>query len=54
VEVSYQEIQKSPVYSSGYALRFPRIERIRFDKGPEEADTLKRLEELYKSQGKSG
>jgi DNA ligase-1 len=54
VEVSYQEIQKSPVYTSGYALRFPRIERIRFDKGPEEADTLKRLEELYKSQGKSG
>jgi DNA ligase-1 len=54
VEVSYQEIQKSPVYTSGYALRFPRIERIRFDKGPEETDTLKRLEELYKSQGKSG
>ncbi|MEM0481153.1 MAG: ATP-dependent DNA ligase [Candidatus Aenigmatarchaeota archaeon] len=54
VEVSYQEIQKSPTYTSGYALRFPRVERIRFDKGPEEADTLKRLEELYKSQGKSG
>ena len=54
VEVSYQEIQKSPTYSSGYALRFPRIERIRFDKGPNEVDTLSRLEELYKSQGKSG
>lgn len=54
VEVSYQEIQKSPTYTSGYALRFPRIERIREDKGVNEIDTLKRLEELYKSQGKSG
>ncbi|MEM5882510.1 MAG: ATP-dependent DNA ligase [Candidatus Aenigmatarchaeota archaeon] len=54
VEVSYQEIQKSPTYSSGYALRFPRIERIREDKGVNEIDTLKRLEDLYKSQGKVG
>ncbi|MEM5821327.1 MAG: DNA ligase, partial [Candidatus Aenigmatarchaeota archaeon] len=54
VEVSYQEIQKSPTYTSGYALRFPRIERIREDKSVNEIDTLKRLEELYKSQGKSG
>ncbi len=54
VEVSYQEIQVSPKYSSGYALRFPRIERIRFDKGPEEADTIDRLIELFKSQGKKG
>ncbi|MEM5830747.1 MAG: ATP-dependent DNA ligase [Candidatus Aenigmatarchaeota archaeon] len=54
VEVSYQEIQKSPNYTSGYALRFPRIERIREDKSVNEIDTLKRLEELYKSQGKAG
>ena len=54
VEVSYQEIQKSPKYESGYALRFPRIERIRIDKSPEEADTIDRLIELYKSQGKAG
>lgn len=54
VEVSYQEIQKSPKYESGYALRFPRIERIRIDKDPEEADTIQRLIELYKSQGRAG
>ncbi len=54
VEVGYQEIQKSPNYESGYALRFPRLVRIRDDKGPEEADTIQRLIELYKSQGKEG
>ena len=54
VEVAYQEIQKSPNYESGYALRFPRLVRIRDDKGPEEADTIQRLKDLYKSQGKEG
>jgi len=52
VEVAYEEIQKSPNYESGYALRFPRIIRIRFDKGPEQADTLDRLKRLYGQQGK--
>jgi DNA ligase-1 len=50
VEVAYEEIQKSPTYSSGYALRFPRLIRIRFDKGPEEADDLERLEKIFKIQ----
>jgi len=54
VEVAFQEIQKSPNYSSGYALRFPRLVRIREDKGPEEADTIERLIELFKSQGLRG
>ncbi len=54
VEVSYQEIQKSPKYTSGYALRFPRLVRVRLDKAPEEADTIQRLEMLFKSQGKFG
>ncbi|MEM7825877.1 MAG: ATP-dependent DNA ligase [Candidatus Aenigmatarchaeota archaeon] len=54
VEVAFQEIQKSPNYSSGYALRFPRLVRIREDKGPEEADTIERLTELFKSQGLRG
>jgi DNA ligase-1 len=52
VEVAYEEIQKSPNYESGFALRFPRILRIRFDKGPGQADTLERLERLYGQQGK--
>jgi DNA ligase-1 len=47
VEVAYEEIQKSPNYASGYALRFPRVVRIRFDRKPEDADTLERIEKLY-------
>jgi len=55
VEVAYEEIQESPHYSSGYALRFPRLVRERTqDKGPEEADTIARVKELFKSQGKRG
>ncbi|HDH91347.1 MAG TPA: DNA ligase, partial [Candidatus Aenigmarchaeota archaeon] len=54
IEVAYQEIQKSPNYESGFALRFPRFVRIRYDKGVEEADTLERVKQLYLSQGKVG
>ena len=51
VEVAYEEIQKSPNYSSGYALRFPRIVRLRTsDKTAEQADTLERLKRLYGQQ----
>lgn len=46
VEVAYEEIQKSPNYESGYALRFPRVVRFREDKSPEEADDLNRLYEI--------
>ena len=46
VEVAYEEIQKSPTYSSGYALRFPRLVRIRTDKGLEDLDTVSRIDEL--------
>ncbi|MHA1590485.1 MAG: ATP-dependent DNA ligase [Candidatus Njordarchaeales archaeon] len=50
VEVAFNEIQKSPKYKSGYALRFARIIKIRDDKGPEEANTIQEIEELYKKQ----
>jgi DNA ligase-1 len=50
IEIAYEEIQKSPTYSSGYALRFPRLLRLRIDKGPEETDTIQRLEYIYKLQ----
>lgn len=49
VEVEYEEIQSSPSYSSGYALRFPRLKAVRDD--IEEADTVKRVKELYSQQG---
>ncbi len=49
-EVAYQEIQKSPKYESGYALRFPRFVRLRDDKSAEEADTIERVARLYEMQ----
>ena len=45
-EVGYEEIQRSPTYESGYALRFPRFVAVRDDKGPDDADTLERIERL--------
>ncbi|HZA56940.1 MAG TPA: ATP-dependent DNA ligase [Candidatus Udaeobacter sp.] len=50
VEVAYNEIQRSPQYSSGFALRFARITRIREDKGPEQVTTLSELQALYERQ----
>ncbi len=50
VEVAYNEIQRSPHYPSGFALRFARIARIREDKGPQDVDTYARLKELYAKQ----
>ena len=50
VEVLYNEVQKSPTYKSGVALRFARIGRIRNDKTPEEADTIQRVREIYEKQ----
>ncbi|HEX8087590.1 MAG TPA: DNA ligase, partial [Blastocatellia bacterium] len=48
LEVDFQGIQKTPRYSSGYALRIPRFKRERVDKGIREADSLERLVRLYK------
>jgi DNA ligase-1 len=50
VEVAFNEIQRSPHYESGYALRFARVTRIREDKPAEEADTLQTVEEFYEKQ----
>ena len=50
VEVDYNEIQRSPTYPSGFALRFARIARIRPDKAPGQATTLEELRGLYERQ----
>jgi DNA ligase-1 len=50
LEVAYEEIQTSPEYDSGYALRFPRFEGFRDDVGVTEVDGLDRVESLYESQ----
>lgn len=47
LEVAFDSIQHSGRHLSGYALRFPRIVRIRDDKPVEEIDTLQRVAELY-------
>jgi DNA ligase-1 len=50
VEVTYNEIQKSPKYKCGMTLRFARINRIREDKTPDEADTIQYVREIYEKQ----
>ncbi|MFA6022913.1 MAG: ATP-dependent DNA ligase [Candidatus Pacearchaeota archaeon] len=50
VAIIYQEIQKSPTYSSGYALRFPRVVALRPDKSVSEIATLKDIEKEYEGQ----
>jgi DNA ligase-1 len=50
LEVAFNNIMRSGRHASGFALRFPRILRIRDDKPLEEIDTLDRVEEIYQSQ----
>jgi DNA ligase-1 len=50
LEVAFNNVMKSDRHESGYALRFPRIVRLRPDKSPEDADTLERAAEIYASQ----
>ncbi len=50
VEVFYNEVQESPKYKSGMALRFARINRIREDKDPQQADTIQKVREIYERQ----
>lgn len=45
-EVAFDAVQRSSRHKSGYALRFPRISRIRWDKPAQEADQLPVLETL--------
>ncbi|MBS3132041.1 ATP-dependent DNA ligase [Candidatus Woesearchaeota archaeon] len=52
IEVGYEEIQKSPTYSSGYALRFPRVICLREEKSLSEITTLEQVEEAYGGQKK--
>jgi len=46
LEVAFEGLQRSTRHKSGLAMRFPRINRLRWDKPPGEADRLERLEGL--------
>jgi len=50
VEATYQEIQETDEYTSGYALRVPKVVRFRPDKKVEEIDDLGKLKKLYELQ----
>ena len=50
LEVAFNNMMRSDRHESGYALRFPRIVRLRPDKSPEDADTIERAREIYESQ----
>jgi ATP-dependent DNA ligase len=54
LEVAFNNMTRSDRHSSGFALRFPRIVRLRPDKPPQEIDTLKTVEEIYERQSKPG
>jgi DNA ligase 1 len=52
LEVAFNNMMRSERHESGYALRFPRIVRLRPDKSAEEADTIERVKEIYEKQQK--
>jgi DNA ligase-1 len=54
VEVAFNNVQRSPVYASGLALRFARVKRYRDDKTPLEADTVDRVRAILDAEERSG
>jgi DNA ligase-1 len=50
LEVAFNNIMRSDRHASGFAMRFPRILRLRDDKPLDEIDTLDSVEEIYQSQ----
>ena len=53
LEVAFNNMMRSDRHESGFALRFPRIVRLRPDKLPEDADTIETAGEIYEKQEKS-
>jgi ATP-dependent DNA ligase I len=51
LEVAFNNMMRSDRHNSGYALRFPRIVRLRPDKLPEGADTIETVKEVFDRQG---
>jgi DNA ligase-1 len=53
IEVAFNAVMVSDRHNSGFALRFPRIVRLRPDKTPEQIDTLERVREIFERQKKN-
>jgi DNA ligase-1 len=51
VEIAVNEIQESPQYPGGMALRFARVKRYRPDKPAAQADTLDAVRALFERRG---
>ena len=47
VEIAFNDLQESPHYPGGLALRFARLKGYRPDKRPEEADTIDTVRAIY-------
>lgn len=54
LEIAFDGVQRSKRHKSGFALRFPRIARIRDDKTAEQADTLENVQAIYAAQLETG
>jgi len=50
LEIAFDRIQESSRHKSGYALRFPRIVRIRDDKNPDQISTIDEVRRIYEGQ----
>jgi DNA ligase-1 len=54
VEIAFNELQSSPQYPGGMALRFARVKRYREDKRPEDADTIEAVREIFARRASGG
>jgi DNA ligase-1 len=54
VEVAFSDVQESPHYPGGLALRFARIKRYRPDKRPDQADTIDMVRAIYRAARGAG
>ena len=54
VEIAFNDLQESPQYPGGLALRFARVKGYRSDKGPTDADTIETVRALHAAQAARG
>lgn len=50
LEIKFEEVQESPTYASGFALRFPRLVQVREDKSPDDTSTIEDIKSLFSHQ----